>query len=514
MNNEVNRPLALLILDGWGVSSETKGNAIALAHTPNYDEICSKYPSTSLAAAGENVGLCPDDAGNAEVGHLSIGAGKVVLADASRISNAIKNGEFFENYVLKSAFQRAALARKPVHLIGLLSDGGMHSSPETLFALLRMAKKEGVGEAFVHCILDGRDVPQRTADIYVEALEIKMADIGIGAVATLCGRYMAMDSTESWERTARVFTMLVHAEGERAADARTAIRNSFLRGISDEFIAPIVLEKADGVPVATVRDGDTVIFFNHRADTTRQLARSLAVPDHGTASTKPRVEAVCITEYDRSFNLPVAFMADRERNTLARRFAAERVPNFRISESDRLTHVTSFFNGGADSSTQFEQVLHIPGPPSSARETEPEMKSFKVADAFLTNIENNRNAVFVVNLSAPDVVAETGSLEKTIEAVEYVDTCLGGLIEKIREANGVAVITSSHGNCEQMIDPANGEPYRFTTSNDVPFHIIDDISPRRPLRSGGSLQDVAPTILGILGLEKPSDMTGSDLRNN
>jgi 2,3-bisphosphoglycerate-independent phosphoglycerate mutase len=513
MNNEVSRPLALIILDGWGVSSETQGNAIALASTPYYDEICAKYPSTRLAAAGEHVGLGRDAAGNAEVGHMSIGAGRVVLADGSRISTAIRKGEFFENYVLKSAFQKAAAAQKPVHLIGLLSDGEVHSSPDTLFALLRMAKKEGVGEVFVHCILDGRDVPPRTADIYVEALEIKMADIGIGVVATLCGRYMAMDSTENWERTARVFTMLVHAEGERASDAGTAIRNSFLRGISDEFIAPIVLEKADGVPVATVNEGDTVIFFNHRADTTRQLARSLAVPDHGTASSKPKIESVCMTEYDRSFNLPVAFMADREGTTLSRTFTAKRVPNFRIAETDRIAHVTSFFNGGADSPTQFEQPVHVPGPSSLARETEPEMRSFKVTDAVLRSFETNTNAVFVVNLSAPDVVAETGSLEKTIEAVEYVDTCLGGVLEKLREANGVAIITSSHGNCERMLDLATGEPHRFTTSNDVPFHIVDDNAPQMPLRDGGSLQDVAPTILGILGLDKPSEMTGTDLRS-
>lgn len=512
MTDSKDRPLALVILDGWGISNRTEGNAIAMAHTPYYDEIRAKYPGTTLAAAGEKVGLSTGAAGNAEVGHLNIGAGRVVETDVARIEKAIRSGEFFTNPVLQPTFAHAAASGRPLHLIGMLSDGDVHSSQETLFALLRMAKKEGVQDVFVHGVLDGRDVPTRTADVYVEALEIKLADIGIGSIATLCGRYFAMDSSESWERTARAYTMLVHGEGERSADPATAIRNSFLRGISDEFIAPIVIERENGVPMATIGEGDVVVFFNHRSDTMRQLARSLAVPDP-LSSAKPKVEAICLTEYDRSYNLPVAFKPEASANMLVQIFENRRIPNFRIAESDRFAHVTSFFNGGAEGPGTYELHHHIPSSPSTNRTNEPELKSFKVTDRLLRGIENEPAGVFVVNLAAPDIIAETGNFEKTIEAVQYVDTCLGGVLEKIREVNGIAVITSSHGHCEDMVNGASGEPNRFPSANHVPFHIIDENSRDHQLRSGGSLQDVAPTILGLLGIEQPAEMTGRDLRS-
>ena len=309
MTNHPKRPLALVILDGWGYSPRKDGNAIALAHTPNYDEICEKYPMTLLAASGKRVGLAPDAPGSSEVGHLSIGAGRIVKSDTSRISEAIRSGAFLANHFLKKSFEAAKIRNSSVHLIGLLSDGDIHSSPETLFALLRMAKKEGLTNVFVHAILDGRDVMQRTADIYAEAVEIKMADIGVGRFATLCGRYYAMDRDSNWDRTVRVYTMLVHGEGERATDAVSAIRSSFLRGITDEFVQPIVLENESREPVGNIKNGDVVIFFNHRGDRMRQLVRALAVPDEtGNQSlVKPQIDAVCLTEYDRSFRGPVAF---------------------------------------------------------------------------------------------------------------------------------------------------------------------------------------------------------------
>lgn len=512
MTDSIDRPLALVILDGWGVSDRTDGNAIALAHTPYYDEICARYPNTTLGAAGEKVGLSAGSAGNAEVGHLNIGAGRVIETDVSRIQRAIRSREFFSNPVLQPTFAHAAASGKPVHLIGMLSDGDVHSSQETLFALLRMAKMEGVQDVFVHGILDGRDVPPRTADVYVEALEIKLADIGIGRIATLCGRYFAMDSEENWERTARAFTMLVHAEGERAADPRSAVRNSFLRGISDEFVAPIVIEREDGVPVATVSEGDVVVFFNHRADTMRQLARSLAVPDP-LSLAKPNIEAICLTEYDRSYNLPVAFKLDSAVNMLAQIFEDLRIPNFRIAESDRFAHVTSFFNGGAERPGSYELHHHIPSSSSANRANEPELKSFKVTDRLLRGIESQAGGVFIVNFAAPDIIAETGNFEKTVEAVQYVDTCLGGVLRKVREVNGIAVVTSSHGHCENMVISSSGEPNRFPSVNEVPFHIVDESRGNFQLRSGGSLRDVAPTILGLLGIEKPDEMTGRDLRS-
>lgn len=516
MNEEKNRPLALIILDGWGHSPKTEGNAIALAHTPNYDEICRKYPKTTLSAAGMRVGMRPDTTGSAEIGHLNIGAGRIVQADAARITNAIRSGEFFNNPVLKKAFETARANNSRVHLIGLLSDGEIHSSPEHLFALLRMAKKEGLSDVFVHGILDGRDVPPRSADVYVEAIEIKMADIGVGQIATLCGRYFAMDETRQWERTARAYTMLVHAEGERATDAVSAIRNSFLRGISDEFISPIVLEGGNGEPLGTIKSGDAVIFFNHRGDTMRQLVKSLAVsdPDDLLALNKPQLEVVCFTEYDRNFNLPAAFHPEAEANVLTQVFAERGITNCRFTEPERFAHLTYFLNGGVELELPHEKRAQVPVPRAVNFDVPPEMASFKIADKCVRGIESGAARVFIVNLPAADLVAHSGSLEKTIEAVQYVDTCLGGILEKVREVDGVAIVTSSHGNCEEMADLLSGEPNPLATANPVPFHYVDDQQDGMSLYEGGALEDVAPTILGILGIGKPAEMTGIDLRRS
>ena len=514
--NDKRRPLALVIIDGWGHSPRREGNAISLAHTPFYDEICAKYPRTTLIASGLRVGLTPDAPGNSEVGHLNIGAGRIVQTDVSRISTSLKSGKFFENKVLKEAFAKAKANNSAVHLVGLLSDGEVHASPENLFALLRMARNEGAKNVFVHAILDGRDVAPRTADIYVEALEIKMADIGIGRIATLCGRYYAMDRDQNWERTARAYTMLVHAEGEHAQDAVTAIRGSFLRGISDEFIAPVVLEEKPGTPVASVKNGDVVIFFNHRSDRMRQLVKSLSVAENVEFTTfgKPKIETVCLTEYDRTFNLPSAFRQDTEENVLAEVFADNGILNCRVTETEKYAHVTYFFNGGIELEHPCEQRVLVPSPKQNTYETQPELGCFKVTDKLLRGLEGGENDVFIVNLAAPDMVAHTGNLEKTIEAVQFIDTCLGGILAKIREVGGVAIITSDHGNCEEMADLLTGEPNNSHTANPVPFHLIDEQSNGLRLRDGGALEDVAPTILGILGIEKPIEMTGRDLRIN
>jgi 2,3-bisphosphoglycerate-independent phosphoglycerate mutase len=505
------RPLALIILDGWGHSESKAGNAIALANTPNYDAISKKYPKTLLAASGLRVGLPTDTAGSSEVGHLNLGAGRIIQTDVAKISTAIKTGIFFQNKVLKRAFEKAKAENAAVHLVGLLSDGGVHSSPETLFALLRYAKYEGLEKVFLHCILDGRDVAPRTADIYVEALEIKLADIGLGKVATLCGRYYAMDKDQNWERTARAYTMLVHSEGERATDAVTAIRASFLRGIADEFIQPIVLENRAGEAVANVKNGDVVVFFNHRPEQIRQLVKSLAV-ESVENSNKPNIHAVCLTEYDRTFNLPVAFRQENEANVLAKILAENGILNCRITETEKYAHLTYFFNGGVELEHPCEQRILVNSPKSNASESQPEMSVFKVTDKFLRNLEAGENDVFVVNLAAADIVGTTGNLEKTIEAVQFVDTCLGGIIEKIHAVNGVALLTSSHGNCEEMADLTTGEPNNAPTGNQVPFHFIDEQANGLKLRENGALEDVAPTILGILGIEKPVEMTGRDLR--
>ena len=508
---KIKRPVALVILDGWGFAPRTEGNAIAIAHTPYYDEICRKYPMTTLAASGVEVGQGETDMGTAEVGHLNIGTGRVARTDISKIKDAIASGGFMQNGVIKRAFEKAKADGEALHLIGLLSDGGIHSSTENLFELLRMAKKIGLEKVYVHAILDGLDVPARTADIYVEALEIKMADIGVGRIATLCGRFFAMDSRENWERTARAFTMLVHAEGERASDAVGAIRNSFLRGISDEFISPIVVEDSPDEPVATVKNGDLVVFFNHSPDTMRQLVRSLCVPE-GTSGSKPSVETVCLTEYDRGFNLPAAFKQQPEKNTLTDVLSEYAIPNIKITETARIRQLTHFFDGGNDSQPQYEQQIIIPGNGNVSLESRPEAQSFKITDNFRRGVDAAPHGVFVVNMPAADLMAQTGDLSKTVAAIQYVDTCLGGICEKMREVGGVVMITSTHGNCEEMLHIESGESNPMTTANPVPFHYVDDSAADVRLFEGRSLEDVAPTILGFLNIEKPLEMTGSDLR--
>ncbi len=507
MSSKNTRPLALIILDGWGVSPSSDGNAVARAHTPFYDELCKFCPSTLLAVPGLTRGTPIGGSAAAEIGHRTIGAGRPIQTDAERVSNAVSSGEILRNEVLRSAFVRAAAGGKAVHFLGLLSDGGVHSSQDSLFALLRMAKLAGVSEAYVHAILDGRDVPPRTADVYVEALEVKLADVGLGRIASLCGRFYAMDSSQHWERTARVYTMLVLGEGERSADAVAAVRASFLRGISDEFISPLVIERAGGEPVATIKDGDLVVFFNHRDEGMRQIVRSVAVPDQN--STGPRVDAVCLTEYDPAFGLPVAF--GREAGSFLNDvLTAERIRNFRITETSRSEHISTFFNGNSVAEADMERHVFL-GPSGHGREgidVGPESRSFKVADTAIRGLEAAADGVFVLNFPASAVLAETGDLEKTIESVQFIDTCLGGVVAKVRSMGGVSVITASHSGCERIgVDTAvNDGPCR------VPLHIVDPGSPHTRLASEGSLADVAPTILGSLGIAPPADMIGTDLR--
>ena len=412
---------------------------------------------------------------------------------------------------MNEAILRAKERGSAVHLIGIISDAGIHSTPDSLFSILRIAKRRGLGDVFVHCILDGLDVPERTADIYVEALEIKLADIGVGRIATLCGRFFAMDKSENWERTARAFTMLAHGEGERSRDAVAAVRNSFLRGISDEFISPIVLEKEMDVPVATVKSGDLVIFFNHRGDAIRQLVRSLSVAD-GTGGAKPVIDTVCLTEYDPAFGLPCAFTAKAEKNSLAEVLRDNDVPHTKITESSRSTHLTHFFDGGIGNITQADDII-VSESNTARGEVRPESQSFKITDLVRRQIESSPNRVFVVNIPAADLMAETGDMSNTVAAIQFVDTCLGGICEKVREYGGVVMITSTHGNCEQMLHDESGGTNPRYTFNPVPFHYIAD-GPAVRLNDGGSLSDIAPTILGLLKIEKPPEMTGADLRRS
>jgi 2,3-bisphosphoglycerate-independent phosphoglycerate mutase len=513
--NKKRGPLALIIIDGWGYSPQREGNAINLAATPYYDELSENYPHTLLEASGTRVGLPAGVMGNSEVGHLNIGAGRVIRMDVSRVDYDIATGEFFRNEVLTAAMDGVKKRGKALHLMGLLSDGQVHSSIEHLYALLRMARERDVERVFVHCFLDGRDTPPSSAIHYIAALQKKIGEIGCGRIASLVGRYYAMDRDKRWERTQRAYELLIHGKGERHGDPVAAIKSFYERGITDEFVEPVVIVGGDGEPVATIQDGDAVIFFNFRPDRARQLTRALAVPgfQEFDVSDRPKIDFVCFTVYDRTFPLPVAFAPHDHKNVLAEVWEKICVRNYRLAETEKYAHVTYFFNGGVEKEHNCERRLLVPSPKIATYDLQPEMSAFKVTDKVLHGIEERETDIFIVNFANPDMVGHTGKLDKTIEACQYVDTCLGWITKSIRHAGGVTIITADHGNAEQMIDPKSGGPHTAHTTNPVPFHLIDEEARGLKLREGGALEDVAPTLLGLLGNEKPDEMTGRDLRN-
>ncbi|HEX6283627.1 MAG TPA: 2,3-bisphosphoglycerate-independent phosphoglycerate mutase [Pyrinomonadaceae bacterium] len=509
-------PLALIIIDGWGYSPARDGNAIALAATPFYDELCEKYPQTLLEAHGSRVGLPAGVMGNSEVGHLNIGSGRVIRMDVSLVDHEIETGEFFRNKVLVKAVETARDRDKALHLMGLCSDGQVHSSLTHLYALLKLAKDLKLPRVYVHCFLDGRDTPPSSAVLYLSALQQKMEAIGAGEIASVVGRYYAMDRDKRWERTKRAYDLLVHGVGSLTRDPVAAVNESYQRGVTDEFVEPILIVRETNEPVATIKDGDSVIFFNFRPDRARQLTRTLAVPGFSEfeVSDRPKVDFVCFTLYDQTFGLPIAFPPRHHKNVLAEVWAALRVRNYRLAETEKYAHVTYFFNGGVETEFECERRLLVPSPKIATYDLQPEMSAFKVTDKVLRGVDEGDTDVFVVNFANPDMVGHTGKLDKTIEACQYVDTCLGWITKRMREARGTTIITADHGNAEQMIDLLTGSPHTAHTTNPVPFHLIDEEMVGVKLREGGALEDVAPTMLALLGLEKPVEMTGRDLRES
>lgn len=507
-------PLALIILDGFGYRAEREGNAIALAHMPFYDELLEKYPHTLIEASGECVGLPRGVMGNSNVGHLCMGAGRVVRTDIERINHEITTGEFVSNLALNAAFDNAVKHDRALHIMGLVSDGLVHSSQEHAYALLRMARERDLRRVFVHCFLDGRDTPPSSADGYVAAMQEKCKEIGAGEVASVVGRYYAMDRDQRWERTERAYKMLVNGEGERTNDPVAAIRQSYEHKVTDEFFEPIVVTREDGQPVATIQDGDSVIFFNFRADRARQITSALAVPgfDAFPVSQRPHVHFVCFAVYDKKYPLPVAFPPEQPLNILAEVFARLGVRNYRMAETEKYAHVTYFFNGGTEREFPYEKRLLVPSPKVATYDLIPEMSAFKVTDKILRAIDEGETDAYIINFANPDMVGHTGKLDKAIEAVQHVDNCLGWVTKRLAAVGGRCIITADHGNCEQMIDPRTGEPHTAHTTNPVPFVLVDDDSRGVRLHENGALEDVAPTMLGLLGIEQPAEMTGRDLR--
>jgi 2,3-bisphosphoglycerate-independent phosphoglycerate mutase len=505
-------PLALVILDGWGHSDVELNNAIAMADTPNWDRWMRDYPHTLVDASGHSVGLPEGQMGNSEVGHLNIGAGRIVRMDISRIDHAIETGDFFENPVLVGAVEHAKRRGTALHLMGLVSHGGVHSWHEHLYALLRLARDRELRRVFVHCFLDGRDTPPQSADVFVQELVEVMGTIGVGRVASVVGRYYAMDRDKRWERVERAYNLLVRGAGREAADPVQAIRESYAAGAGDEFVEPIVVVDG-GVPVATIADGDSVIFFNFRADRAREITRTLT-DDEFTAFDRgavPAVHFVCMTQYDATFPLPVAFPPQRHEGILADVMAAHGLRNLRIAETEKYAHVTFFFNGGVETEYPGERRILVPSPRVATYDLKPEMSAGEVTDKVVAAIEAGDTDVLVINFANADMVGHTGILPAAIVAIETLDRCLGRIESAILARGGAMIVTADHGNAERMVDPVTGEPFTAHTTNLVPLVLVSN-DWRGRLREGGSLEDIAPTMLALLGIPPTREMTGRDLR--
>jgi len=500
-----------MVLDGFGVRDNGGDNAIALAQTPHLDGFYAKYPHTTVEASALRVGLPEGQMGNSEVGHLNIGAGRVVYMDSTRISLAVRDGSLQRNTALGAAMDRVK-ERGALHLMGLLSDGGVHSYQEHLEGLLRMAGARGLTRVFVHAFLDGRDTPPASGAGYVGQLQAFLRENGVGRVATVSGRYYAMDRDKRWERTEKAWRAVVRGEGPRAQDPLAAVQASYAAGLTDEFMVPVVIEDA-GRPVATVAADDSAVFFNFRADRARELTAAVALPafEGFPRGEAPRPHFVCMTEYDASFKLPVAFPAQPLTNILADVLAAHGVTNLRIAETEKYAHVTYFFNGGHEAPWPGEQRVLVPSAKVATYDLKPEMSAYEITDALLKQLDESRPQVVIGNFANPDMVGHTGVLEAAVKAVEVVDTCLGRLAEAVLARGGALLVTADHGNCEVMRDPETGQPHTAHTTRPVPFIWIQE-GARGPLRDGGALEDVAPTLLGLLGLQKPAEMTGRDLR--
>ena len=537
------KPLVLIILDGWGYAPPSNANAISLARKPNYDRLLAEFPNTLIHTSGRYVGLPTGQMGNSEVGHLNIGAGRVVYMDITKIDLMIENGELFSNPALVEAMKKACTGGRRLHFFGLLSDGGVHSHQNQLYALLRMAKQNGVDRVFVHCFMDGRDTLPTNGAGYIEQLQQKMREYNVGQIASVSGRYYAMDRDRRWEREKKAFDAMVYgdAEGGRYTDAVQGVKDSYNRGVTDEFIIPFVVTDQRGEPVGTIRDGDVCINFNFRADRARQITRCLARNSHFTPHDGRELEGwedldriiprdrvpkdltyVCMTRYDKNFTLPVVSPPESLTNILANVMADRNLRNLRVAETEKYAHVTYFFNGGVEKPFPGEDRVMVQSPRVATYDLKPEMSAQGVADAVVKAIANNTFDVMVVNFANADMVGHSGQIPPTITAVETVDGCLGQIYTALSQHGGAMIVTADHGNAEQMIDPATGGPQTAHTTNPVPFIVVAEhaVTPgqfkgdarRFTLRPDGALQDIAPTMLGILAIPQPKEMTGRDLR--
>jgi 2,3-bisphosphoglycerate-independent phosphoglycerate mutase len=502
------RPVILLICDGWGSAPPSEGNAVSLARKPVFDRWIAREPWTLLEASGEAVGLPAGLMGNSEVGHLNLGAGRMVPQDLLRVDLAIRDGSFFENPALLEAAEHAKRPGATLHLLGLLSDGGVHSHERHLSALLELARRRGARRVAVHAFTDGRDTPPRSALTYLTRLEDALTAIG-GRIATVSGRYYAMDRDTRWDRVARAYEAVVSGRGLSAGSAREAVEAAYGRGEGDEFIQPTVIAARDAS--TGMRDGDTAVFFNFRADRARQLTRALTDPGFAEFPrvAAPRLFFVCFSEYKKEFGLPVAFPPLRLERILADVWAEHGVANLRLAETEKYAHVTYFFNGGVEHAYPGEERILVPSWKGATYDLHPEMSALEITEKLLQALARRDLSALVVNYANADMVGHTGKLPETIRAIETLDECFGKVERAAREAGAILLMTADHGNAEKMIDPQTRQPHTAHTTNPVPFVLIDG-SERAPL-SPGTLADVAPTILRLQGLPVPREMTGRDL---
>ncbi len=529
------KPIILTILDGWGYRAETKANAIALARKPTYDRLLREYPNTLIHTSGPFVGLPEGQMGNSEVGHLNMGAGRIVHMDITRIDLMIQNGEFFSHPVLLDAMKNARTGERRLHLFGLLSDGGVHSQQAHLYALLKMAKQNGLERVFVHAFMDGRDTLPTNGAGYLEQLQQKMREYNCGRIATVNGRYYAMDRDRRWERILKAYNAMVFAdaEGGKLADPVQGMKESYNRGVTDEFVIPFVVEEAgkSARSTQTIRDDDSCICFNFRADRVRQITRALArnsgLNDKGGSdlpgaadldTTIPRdrvpknLRYVCMTQYDKNFALPVVVPAESMANILANVMGNQKMRNLRVAETEKYAHVTYFFNGGVETPFPGEERVLVPSQKVATYDLKPEMSAAGIADAVVKATEDGTFDVMIVNFANADMVGHSGKIEPTIKAVETVDACLARIESTIRAKGGAMLITADHGNAEMMIDPGTGGPHTAHTTNPVPFIVVSEDAKKFTLKAGGSLRDISPTLLGMLAVDEPQEMTGADLR--
>ncbi len=498
----------LMILDGFGINNKKEGNAIALANTPVIDKLFKQNPNTIIKTSGLDVGLPEGQMGNSEVGHTNIGAGRIVYQELTRITKTIEDGDFFSIPELIEAIENCKKHNSKLHIMGLLSNGGVHSHIRHLYALLELAKRRDFEDVYVHCFLDGRDTPPASGENFIAELEQKMAEKGVGKIASITGRFYAMDRDKRWERVQKAYDALVNGIGEKATSATKAIEDSYQKEIFDEFVLPTLICNGDE-PIATISENDSVIFFNYRPDRAREITRSLVDKEFTGFERKYfPLYYVCFTNYDETIeNVHIVFKKDEIKNTFGEIVSKRGLTQLRIAETEKYAHVTFFFNGGEEKQYNGEDRILVPSPKVETYDMQPEMSAIEVTDKVVEAIESQKYDCIILNYANPDMVGHTGNLEAAIKAIETIDTCVGRVVESIEKVQGVVLITADHGNSEQMIDYTTGEPHTAHTTNVVPFILVGKQATLKP----GRLADLAPTMLDIMGIEQPKEMTGTSL---